>query len=66
MRLSLVAGLPVSFVHDLYTPRYVRRPVVEVQETTGVLPPTVEEGMEAESDSMLMFAPAATSSPRPA
>lgn len=44
--LSLVAGLPVSFVHDLYTPRYIRRPVVEVKETTGVLPPGVEEGME--------------------
>src|SRR5205823_4949960 len=25
--LSLVAGLPVSFIHDLYTPRYLRRPV---------------------------------------
>jgi hypothetical protein len=46
VQLSLVAGLPVSFVHDLYTPRYIRRPVVEVKETTGVLPPTVEEGMD--------------------
>jgi hypothetical protein len=44
VELSLVAGLPVSFVHDLYTPRYIRRPVVAVQETTGVLPPEVEEG----------------------
>lgn len=48
--LSLVAGLPVSFVHDLYTPRYVRRPVVEVKESTGVLPPMAEESV----DSMLM------------
>jgi hypothetical protein len=46
VQLSLVAGLPVSFIHDLYTPRYIRRPVVEVQETTGVLPPEVEAGME--------------------
>src|SRR5262245_13781736 len=46
VQLSLIAGLPVSFVHDLYTPRYIRRPVVEVQETTGVLPPQVEEGFE--------------------
>lgn len=45
VQLSLIAGLPVSFVHDLYTPRYIRRPVVQVQETTGVLPPEVEEGM---------------------
>jgi hypothetical protein len=46
VQLSLVSGLPVSFVHDLYTPRYIRRPVVAVQETTGVLPPVVEEGIE--------------------
>jgi hypothetical protein len=46
VELSLVAGLPVSFVHDLYTPRYIRRPVVEVKETTGVLPPEVEGGIE--------------------
>jgi hypothetical protein len=45
VQLSLVAGLPVSFVHDLYTPRYIRRPVVQVKETTGVLPPEVEAGM---------------------
>jgi hypothetical protein len=45
--LTLVAGLPVSFVHDLYTPRFIRRPVVEVKETTGVLPPTVEAGFDA-------------------
>jgi hypothetical protein len=49
VQLSLIAGLPVSFVHDLYTPRYIRRPVVAVRETTGVLPPEVEEGMAVES-----------------
>jgi hypothetical protein len=49
IELSLVAGLPVSFVHDLYTPRYIKRPVVRVQETTGVLPPEVEEGMAVDS-----------------
>ena len=46
VQLSLIAGLPVSFVHDLYTPRYIKRPVVAVQETTGVLPPEVEEGVQ--------------------
>jgi hypothetical protein len=46
VELSLVAGLPVSFVHDLYTPRYIRRPVVAVRETTGVLPPEVEDGID--------------------
>jgi len=47
VQLSLVSGLPVSFVHDLYTPRYIRRPEVRVEETTGVLPPQVEHFMEA-------------------
>jgi hypothetical protein len=49
VQLSLIAGLPVSFVHDLYTPRYIKRPEVKVQETTGVLPPEIEQGMAMES-----------------
>jgi hypothetical protein len=47
VQLSLIAGLPVSFVHDLYTPRYIKRPEVKVRETTGVLPPEVEGGIES-------------------
>jgi hypothetical protein len=67
VRLSLVAGLPVSFVHDLYTPRYIRRPVVAVQETTGVLPPEVEEGMQvAELDVAMLAEAPATAAPYPA
>lgn len=54
VRLSLIAGLPVSFVHDLYTPRYIKRPEVRVQETTGVLPPEVEDSIHYEA--MLMDA----------
>lgn len=50
VELTLVAGLPVSFTHDLYTPRYVRRPVVTVQETSGVLPPTAEAGFDQDAD----------------
>jgi hypothetical protein len=57
VELSLVAGLPVSFVHDLYTPRYIRRPVVAVQETTGVLPPEVEEGWAAMSADVVELSP---------
>ncbi len=66
VQLSLIAGLPVSFVHDLYTPRYIRRPVVAVQETTGVLPPEVEEGMalaDAEVLPMALAAPAGAAAP---
>ncbi|HCF58383.1 MAG TPA: hypothetical protein DFS52_10370, partial [Myxococcales bacterium] len=48
--LSLVAGLPISFVHDLYTPRYRKRPIVEVQEEAGVAPPVVEAGVMLEEE----------------
>lgn len=50
VQLSLVAGLPVSFQHDLYTPRFITRPTVEVAETTGVLPPQMEPGIMYEMD----------------
>jgi hypothetical protein len=69
VRLSLIAGLPVSFVHDLYTPRYIKRPVVQVKETTGVLPPEVEEGMDiqamllARADEAALGAAAPTAAP---
>lgn len=42
--LSLVSGLPVSFIEDLYTPRYARRPVVRVSEELAVAPQTHEGG----------------------
>jgi hypothetical protein len=61
VQLSLVSGLPVSFLHDLYTPRYIRRPEVEVEETTGVLPPIVEEGIPE----LLGAAPAAVKAVSP-
>ncbi len=44
--LSLVAGLPISFVHDLYSPRYKRRPIVEVVEEEAYAPPMLEAGAE--------------------
>lgn len=47
--LSLVAGLPVSFIQDLYTPHYRKRPVVELEKEAAVAPITPEEVMyEAE------------------
>jgi hypothetical protein len=48
--LTLVAGLPVSFVHDLYSPRHRRRPVVKVQEEEAYAPPMLEEGYAAADD----------------
>lgn len=43
VELALIAGLPVSFVHDLYSPRYLKRPVVEVRLETGLAPVIPEE-----------------------
>jgi hypothetical protein len=48
--LTLVAGLPISFVHDLYSPRYKRRPVVEVQEEEAYAPPVLEAGGPPEAE----------------
>lgn len=52
VRLSLVAGLPISFVHDLYAPRYKQRPIVKVQEEAAYAPPQLEGAVEYLSDSM--------------
>ncbi|MFY0583624.1 hypothetical protein ACN28S_63355 [Cystobacter fuscus] len=70
VELTLMAGLPVSFVHDLYNPRYLRRPVVEVLTEAAVAPVIPEEGfgaareMAAEPDAVV--APMAASAPAPA
>jgi hypothetical protein len=70
VQLSLISGLPVSFVHDLYTPRYIRRPEVLVKDTTGVLPPEMEESLgevehaELQQVMSLVAAPAAAMVPR--
>jgi hypothetical protein len=34
--LTLTAGLPISFVHDLYTPRYKRRSEIQVCDVLSV------------------------------
>jgi len=47
--LTLVAGLPISFIHDLYSPRYKKRPVVEVKEEEAYAPPILEEGIPCEA-----------------
>ncbi len=47
IRLSLVAGMPVSFRHDLYTPRYRQRPEIRVEEEAAYGAPVVERGMPA-------------------
>jgi hypothetical protein len=44
--LALIAGLPISFIHDLYSPRYMSRPVVEVKTEAAAAPVITEEANE--------------------
>lgn len=44
VHLTLIAGLPISFRHDLYSPRYLTRPEVRVQTESSAAPVMVEEG----------------------
>lgn len=51
VELALIAGLPVSFVHDLYSPRYQRRPIVETRTEPAAAPIITEEAYaEAPAD----------------
>lgn len=65
--LTLVAGLPISFVHDLYSPRYKRRPIVVVEEEAAYAPPVLETGMPmAPPAAAPMMRPGAPPPPAPA
>ena len=46
-RLDLVSGRPISFVQDLYTARFLPRPVVEPEGFKGLSPQLHEEGVLA-------------------
>ncbi len=46
VRLSLVAGRPVSFQMDLYEPLHVTRPEVPVPMVAGVMPKVYQEGVD--------------------
>ncbi len=48
--LSLVAGLPVSFTHDLYSPRYQKRPKIQVATGTAYTAPIAEQALEEYAD----------------
>lgn len=45
VKLSLVSGRPLSFVQDLYRPRYLPRPEVEMAEDVAITPQAYGGGM---------------------
>jgi len=51
--LSLVAGKPISFIYDIYTPRYVQRPIVREEVRTVSAPVELEAQTEALATGML-------------
>ncbi|MCP4578825.1 MAG: hypothetical protein GY846_21310 [Deltaproteobacteria bacterium] len=56
VQLSLVSGLPVSFVQELYAPRFKKRPELKMDDEDTVTPAVPEAAMG--ENRMLMAAPA--------
>jgi hypothetical protein len=51
--LSLVAGKPISFIYDIYTPRIVPRPIVREEVRTVSAPVELESGVEQLAQSQM-------------
>ena len=47
VRLAVVSGKPVSFITQLYEPRYVQRPFAELAENQAAAPVVYQGAMEA-------------------
>ncbi len=50
VRLAVVSGKPVSFITQLYQPRYVQRPFAELAENLAAAPVVYQGAMEAAKD----------------
>ncbi|MFX1340464.1 MAG: hypothetical protein ACFFDK_17780 [Promethearchaeota archaeon] len=48
IELSLVAGMPVSFIYDFYRPIYIQRHVIQPPRVLSAKPTEIEEGLEME------------------
>jgi hypothetical protein len=59
VQLSLVSGLPISFVQDLYNPWFKKRPIIAVEEEIALAPTVPEEGMTAGAAGGMPALPAA-------
>ncbi|MFW9896248.1 MAG: hypothetical protein ACFFD7_10630 [Candidatus Thorarchaeota archaeon] len=46
IELSLVAGLPVSFIYSFYRPIFIQRPVIHPPKVLSARPTEIEEGLE--------------------
>lgn len=57
VRLAVVSGKPVSFITQLYSPRYVQRPFAELAENQAAAPVVYQGAMEAAKDKAYALAP---------
>ncbi|MFX0005828.1 MAG: hypothetical protein ACFFA7_14460 [Promethearchaeota archaeon] len=48
IELSLVAGMPVSFIYEFYRPIFIQRPVIQPPKVLSARPTEIEEGLELE------------------
>jgi hypothetical protein len=48
IELSLVAGMPVSFIYEFYRPIFIQRPVIQPPKVLSARPTEIEEGLEME------------------
>ncbi|MFW9824784.1 MAG: hypothetical protein ACFFE4_17715, partial [Candidatus Thorarchaeota archaeon] len=48
IELSLVAGMPVSFVYEFYRPIFIQRPKIQPPKVLSARPTDIEEGLEME------------------
>jgi hypothetical protein len=46
VNLAVVSGRPISFISELYEPKYVERPIVELAENRAVAPKTFEGAVQ--------------------
>ncbi|MBD3197334.1 MAG: hypothetical protein GF317_19925 [Candidatus Lokiarchaeota archaeon] len=49
IELSMVAGMPVSFVYDFYRPIFITRPKIKPPKVLSAKPTEIEEGLATES-----------------
>jgi len=48
VQLSLISGLPISFIQNLYDPQFKKRPLVKLEQDAPVAPVVPEAGMRAD------------------
>jgi hypothetical protein len=65
VKLAVVSGRPISFITELYQPRYVQRPTAELAENRAVGPVVYEGALEKATDQVARLAAEPPAPPAP-